>query len=30
MMSGDSFDIGRWVLTTPLQDYDEPYLTSYG
>ena len=30
MMSGDSFDIGRWVLTTPLQSYDEPYLTSYG
>ncbi len=30
MFSGDSFDIGRWVLATPLQDYDEPYLTSYG
>jgi prepilin-type N-terminal cleavage/methylation domain-containing protein len=30
MFSGDSFDIGRWVLGTPLQDCDEPYLTSYG
>jgi prepilin-type N-terminal cleavage/methylation domain-containing protein len=30
MMCGDSLDIGRWVAATPLQDYDEPYLTSYG
>jgi hypothetical protein len=30
MFSGDSFDVGRWVLGTPLQDCDEPYLTSYG
>jgi prepilin-type N-terminal cleavage/methylation domain-containing protein len=30
MMSGDSLDIGRWVLTTPLQDYDEQYQTTYG
>ena len=30
MFSGDSFDIGRWVLATPLQDYDEAYQTSYG
>lgn len=30
MFSGDSFDVGRWVIGTPLQDCDEPYLTSYG
>ncbi len=30
MMSGDSIDIGRWVLATPLQDYDECYQTTYG
>jgi prepilin-type N-terminal cleavage/methylation domain-containing protein len=30
MMCGDSVDIGRWVLTTPLQDYDEQYQTTYG
>jgi prepilin-type N-terminal cleavage/methylation domain-containing protein len=30
MFSGDSLDIGRWVLTTPLQDYDEAYQTTYG
>jgi prepilin-type N-terminal cleavage/methylation domain-containing protein len=30
MFSGDSIDIGRWVMATPLQDYDETYQTSYG
>jgi prepilin-type N-terminal cleavage/methylation domain-containing protein len=30
MFSGDSLDIGRWVMATPLEDCDEPYLTSYG
>jgi prepilin-type N-terminal cleavage/methylation domain-containing protein len=30
MFSGDSLDIGRWVLATPLQDCDEPYQTTYG
>jgi prepilin-type N-terminal cleavage/methylation domain-containing protein len=30
MFSGDSLDIGRWVMATPLQDYDEPYQTAYG
>lgn len=28
MYSGDSLDIGRWVLATPLRDYDESYLVS--
>ena len=30
MFCGDSIDIGRWVLATPLQDYDECYQTTYG
>ena len=30
MFCGDSIDIGRWVLATPLQDYDECYQTAYG
>jgi prepilin-type N-terminal cleavage/methylation domain-containing protein len=30
MFCGDSVDIGRWVLGTPMQDCDEPYQTTYG
>jgi hypothetical protein len=30
MFCGDSLDIGRWVLATPLQDCNEPYSTAYG
>jgi prepilin-type N-terminal cleavage/methylation domain-containing protein len=30
MLSGDSLDIGRWVMATPLQDCDEGYQTTYG
>jgi prepilin-type N-terminal cleavage/methylation domain-containing protein len=30
LFSGDSLDIGRWVMATPLQDCDEPYQTVYG
>ena len=28
MMCGDSVDIGRWVLATPLRDYDEDYYNT--
>ena len=30
MLCGDAIDIGRWVMATPLQDYDEAYQTAYG
>jgi prepilin-type N-terminal cleavage/methylation domain-containing protein len=30
MVCGDSFDVGRWVLASPLQDCPAPYTTSYG
>jgi prepilin-type N-terminal cleavage/methylation domain-containing protein len=30
MVCGDSVDIGRWVIGTPLQDCDAAYTTSYG